>query len=380
MPENNTKGMSGFFGIDMGAVDNFGSYDFEKCDKIRIFMLTTTLPNPYTLVMFGVLKLFLENIKNKYPEFNTKLSINFLLIHEIAKYKKMTPFFNLITKHYRIFIPDELEELKEDLKEDALKRHVSSIIEMRLNEIKTLVNMILLNIVDAKEEMILTKENILNFSYDDIFNRSKEIFKNDEVKTFMNVLKEPESPQLKKLFFEKVDDDKDNLVKCLLEIFYHELSSTKEKTATFFIIDQWFKKMIEGGLCTQESPTAIFKDIYKQLICPIADPTISLEEEDFVLYLNPISKYMGAISELNVNYFSSLLYNLSCRLFKEHFEEFYREYDRYRLLLTLSDKGGFESEIDGSKERLQEALDKIINSGFLTVQEEEIIAQLIYIA
>ena len=46
-----------FFEIDLDDV-NLDSYDdFGKYGEIHIFMLTTTLPNPYTLVMFGVLKL-----------------------------------------------------------------------------------------------------------------------------------------------------------------------------------------------------------------------------------------------------------------------------------------------------------------------------------
>ena len=87
---------------------------------------------------------------------------------------------------------------------------------------------------------------------------------------------------------------------------------------------------------------------------------------------------MGAISELKVIYFSSLLDDLSCSLFTEHFEAFYDEYSRYKLYIDnpAMFRGRYSED---SKEILQKALYPIINSGFLTVQEKEIIAQLTYI-
>jgi hypothetical protein len=380
MSENNAKEDKDFFDIDLAGV-NLESYDFKNYDEIQIFMLTTTLSNPYTLVMFGVLSLFLKKIKEKYPDFKNKLRINFLLIHEIAKYKEMKPLFVPITKHYEIFIPD-------NLKKDALKRHISSIIELRFNEVKTLINMIMLNIVDEKDERLLTRDALLNFNYDDIFNRSAKISEYpDEVRDISD-LKKPESSLLKKLFFEKVDDEKDELVKCLLKIFCHELAHTNEKNksnAIFFIIDRWFKEIIEDLLeKSSESSKVIFEEIYKRLLYPIKDP----KPEELDLYLNMISKYKVAGTKMDVEYFGQLLQKFSCNLFKEPFGGFYAEaiekYKNYNDLMLIKKVRGTnrsqDIDIKNYEENFQQPFINIITKGFLTVQEEDILAQLIYIA
>jgi hypothetical protein len=393
MSETMDEGDKYTFGIDLENV-NIRSYDdFENYDKIHIVMLTTTLPNPYTLVMFGVLKLFLEKIKEQYPNFNKMLHIDFLLIHEIAKYKKVKQLFEPITKHYDIFIPDEL---KEKSKEDALERYISSIIELRLNEIKTLINAILLNIVDVKGKQLVTKDNILNLNYEDIFHRSDKInsAKYPEVNSLMDSeIKMLKSPLLRELLFEKVDPRKENLVNCLLKIFCDELPPTNEKKegkkpkAIFFVIDRWFKEMIKDIFeKPSKSSNARFEEIYKRLVCPSNDPPVS-EEKELDLYLNQISKYEAAGIGLNEGYFSSLLRELSCRLFDEPFDGFYymvsQDHSAYREKKKNQKEGTPLDEMlskyeEKNQNEYPRMLNKIITKGFLTVQEE-ILIQLTYI-
>lgn len=378
MSETNAKEDEREFNIDLENVnldDAFGN------KKIQIFMLTTTLPNPYTLVMFGVLKLFLEKIKEIKIENGTyskdTISITFLLIHEIGKYEEMTYFFNPVHEHYKIFIPDEIE--KDPI---ALKRHISSIIEMRLNEIKTLVNLIMLTIVDAKDERLITKDNLLNFNYEDIFHRSDEISNEypDEVKSLMDSgIEMSKSPLLKKVFFEKVGGKKEELVKCLLKIFCDELSPTNEKNkdkAIYFVIDGWFKEMIENLFEKSSEPSkTIFEEIYERLLCPIKPPPpMSAKEEELDLHLNLVSKYMGVRSRLDLVYFSSLLQKLSSNLFTLHLEE--SAFAKYKI--WRSKPQTFVEEINKYEKEYSVSLVKAITNGFLTV-EKDTIRQLTYI-
>ena len=79
-------------------------------------------------------------------------------------------------------------------------------------------------------------------------------------------------------------DEKDELVRCLLRIFCHEIheakrNNHKKKDAIFFIIDRWFKDMIEDYMKDTSSPSPpLFEEIHKQLICPSEDLPMSEEK------------------------------------------------------------------------------------------------------
>jgi hypothetical protein len=110
--------------------------------------------------------------------------------------------------------------------------------------------------------------------------------------------------------------------------------------------------------------------------------------------LNSISKYYVAGTdvnakdyvagtEVNVKYFSSLLQQLSCNLFKEHFEGFYEEVLKtHRQYATLfKNPKDFEKEINDYKAKFVEYRKPLINTitnGFITVQKDTL-RQLVYI-
>lgn len=384
--------VKGSFDIDREAVKcAFESYDSEMVKKIQIVILSSTLPNPYLLVMFGVLRLFLEEIRNRYPAVKSEIYINFLLIHEIGKSEKMGIYFEPIKEHYKFFIAHEEGEGV------SVKKDISSIIEMRFEEFKTLANKIVLTLVDEKTgKKMLAKDTILNFEYDYIYDLSDKIGEDHkEVNKFMNScengeLKNPKSelePIIRTIFFTKIGE-KEELVKYLLDIFCHKLSAPQNENALFFITDRWLKKLIGKYLNSQSPSSTIFKEIYKRLICPSEDPKF----KELALYLNPISKYKVAGTEIDEKYFSSLLQKLSCELFDEPFEQFYgkviTEYEQYMsashdLKLDLLNPEPNEEVVKAYKEKqkkYQKLLNDTIANGFLTVQEEDILAQLIYIA
>lgn len=375
MSENNAKGDKDSFDIDMGKV-NLECSKLDNCEKIQIFVLTSTLLNPYSLVMFSALAQLLKKIKKQYPNLNfeNKLYINFLVIHEIAKYAKIGVYFNPLKEHYKYFMLPEKNEDKD------IKNYLSSIIELRFNEFMTLTNKIMLNMVDEESgEKMLMKATALNFRYDDIYCRGDKIGEDydADIKNFMNSYeangssREQISEIIREIFFEKVAE-REELIKCLLKIYCYELeqsSSQSREDAIFFIADRVFKKLIENS--------SGFEGVNTHLICPTNDP----ESKKLDLYLNPLSKYIIAGSELNVEYFSSVLQKLHCELFDTLSDQRYKdmiiEYQRYK---SIKDAPAdlWADEIKRHKEA-QRLLSNSITKGFTTVQEEDLLAQLTYI-
>lgn len=394
MSENNAKECEGLFEIDMEAVNRASkSHGFENNDKIHIFILTNTLPNPYLLVMFGILKRVLEEIKNKCGGFEEKIYINFLLVHKIGKNVNETEFFNPVNDHLKYYMPPDIRK-----ENPTASQYISGIIDMRFNEFKTLANTILFNSEDRNGERLLTKDTSLRFSYGDIYDISDEIERDDDdddddVDNFMNTIKGNKeqflkSDLLKDLLFRKVDE-KDEIVRCLLRIFCHEIevkrNNHEKKDAIFFIVDGWFKDMIEDYYISSIKGTSspIFREVCEQLIYPTKD----IEPTKVDLYLNQISPYLATGNELDIGYFASLLKELSCRLFKEPSESFYdmmiTDYLTNNFHKGLKDRTSkyvdHITEYEGKEPTYQKNLNNIIAEGFLAVQRD-ILAQLDYIS
>lgn len=364
----------------------------EAKKQIKVLLLSSVVPNIYVLCFFSTLSKFLGKIFENAPD--ADIEINFLMMRDIIKYADFikVPF----REHHECIIPD-------------FEKKMDSVKEMKTPEFESLVKNVLVNLMLKRESKIKLKKLILSgVRCPDIsdYRREKEEAKLDEdrienqIRNFEEEYEKlPEQPKV--LFNEEQRDNEGyNMVEELLKIIVYSL---KKGEKIILICGSPLKNYIDGFL---EKHYEGLKDNLKMLSYSPPPPRNQKELPFYISiisgYLNEKEKIVDAIDE----YFNcKVLTDLNSKLFKfesiEHIcKENIGDYNlnrggwlkekleswkkesveakKRRLISEIEEEVKKIEEYEKERAKDQKAEIKIINEGFLSIQDG-VVSQLEFI-